>query len=352
MTPGLGCNHFQNIVSNTNTFCSILYQGVRTFIEYFQNNNLLIIPLVIELLSQSNHQGRSKTYFETLLRNIVDSAISNFNLYHYATYIASFFPPNQPRPFSRSLRETVNASSSGLAGPIKAFYEYASAHKQELPALLLQKIQATASELKVEQSNGFLISFLSELIPVADTCLNEAKSSLRSLFTLYITRTVGYEPKKPSDWTRLEELVTCSPQCRNCSSMNTFLKDPKESYYALGNGDYHLHARYHNFQYFDITKKSQWGNPLGVTKTNKWWEKHHPQWQTRAEAVLEAIKKLPQERLKECLGDEYDGIMDLRIVKVAEDVVMNNVVQNDMEGKPFPELGSTVPQKRERENSE
>ncbi|KAL8881817.1 MAG: hypothetical protein Q9192_007715 [Flavoplaca navasiana] len=337
------------MVENTDAICSILYQGVRTFIEHFQNNNLLINPLVIELLSQANHQDRSKSYFDTLLRKIVDSAISNFNLCGYAKYIASLVPPNQSSYSSgRSRETTASAYSNRLAGPIKAFYEYAGAHKQELPALLLQRIQATASELTVEQSNGFLISFLSELIPVADTSLTEAKFCMRSLITLYITRTVGYEPKKPSDWTRLEEINTASCHCNNCSSMNTFLKDPEESYYALGNGDYHLQYQFHDFKYFDIPKKEKWGTPLAVTKTNKWWEEKHPLWQTRAEVVLEAIKNLPQDRLKECLGDEYDAIMDLRIVKVVDDVVMNDVAQSDVEENPFPGLGSTVPQKRGR----
>ncbi|KAL9634325.1 MAG: hypothetical protein Q9204_003043 [Flavoplaca sp. TL-2023a] len=346
LTPKLDRKYFRNMVKNTDTNCSILYQGVRTFIEHFQNNNLLINPLVIELLSQSNHQDRSKSYFDTLLRKIIDSAISNFNLCGYAKYIASLVPPNQSSypSKSKSHETTASASSSRLAGPIKAFYEYASAHKHELPALLLQSIQVTATDLTVEQSNGFLISFLSELIPVADTCLKEAKSCMRSLISLHITRTVGYEPKKPSDWTRLEETTTCHCQCDDCSSMNTFLKDPKESYYALGNGlHYHLKPQFHYFKYFDVGQEGQWGTPLGVTKTNKWWEEQHPQWQTRVEAMLHAIMKLPQDKLKECFGDEYDGIMDLRIVKVVDDAV-----QSDLEENPFPDLESTVPQKRRR----
>ncbi|KAL8879420.1 MAG: hypothetical protein Q9198_002961 [Flavoplaca austrocitrina] len=130
--------------------------------------------------------------------------------------------------------------------------------------------------------------------------------------------------------------------------MNTFLKNPKESYYALGKEDYHLQSQFHDFKYFDIPKKGQWGTPLAVTKTNKWLEEQHPQWQTRAETVLEAIKKLPQNKLKECFGYEYDGILDLRIVKVVDDVVMNDVVQSDVEETAFPGLESTVPQKRGR----
>ncbi|KAL8974707.1 MAG: hypothetical protein Q9197_001076 [Variospora fuerteventurae] len=330
----------------------VLYQGVRIFIQHFQDNNLLTNPLVVELLSQSDHQGRSKIYLETLLRNIVESAVSNFNLRQYATYTVSLFPPNQTNSSSRSRGEDASTNSSRRAGPIKAFYDYSSAYKQDLPAQLFQRIQATASELAVEQSNGFLITFLSELIPVADTWFNEAKSCIRSLITLHIIRTVGYEPKKPTDWTRLEEISTCShSNDDSCLKMNAFLKDPEASYYALGEKDYYLRSHFHNFEYFDVEEKGPW-NVVGVTKTNKWWEEQHPKWQARAEKVLEAVKKLPQDRLQECLGDEYDGVMDLKMVKIMDDADIDDPLQSDQEGKGYSELASFVPQKRRRENSE
>ncbi|KAL8924487.1 MAG: hypothetical protein Q9172_002652 [Xanthocarpia lactea] len=330
----------------------VLYQGARIFIKCFQNNSLLTNPLVIELLLHTNHQGRSKIYLETLLRNIIEPAISNFNLPTYAIYAASIIPPSQPDASNRSRGQEANVTSSRLAGPIKAFYEYASACSQELPALLLQRIEATASELTVKQSNSFLISFLSELIPVAYASSIEAQSCMRSLITLYIIRTVGHEPKKPTDWTRLEEVTTCFRRCDHCLKMNTFLKDPEVSYYALADADYHLQSQFKDFRYFDEDKRTGTWFPVGVTKTNKWWEEQHPKWQTRAEAVLQAIKKLPQDRLKEFLGSEYDGIMDLKMVRVVDDAVADDAMQTQQEGKGYPGLASSVPQKRVRESSE
>ncbi|KAL8764944.1 MAG: hypothetical protein Q9209_007808 [Squamulea sp. 1 TL-2023] len=319
----------------------VLYQGVRVFIEHFQNNNLLINPLVVELLSQSNHQGLSKIYVETLLRNIVESAVSNFNLCQYATYTARL-----------SRGQKTSAISSRLAGPIKAFYEYSSTCKQDLPAQLLQRIQATASELTAEQSNGFLISFLSELIPVADTSFNEAQSCICSLVALYIIHTVGHEPKKPTNWTRLDEMCTCSHAYDDdCSKMNTFLKDPEASYRALGDVNYYLQSHFQNFKYFDVEKKQTW-KIVGVTKTNKWWEEQHQKWQSRAEKVLGAIKELSQDRLKDCLRDEYDSVMDLRIVKIVDDTVVDGAIQSGKEGKKYLETMTSMPQKRRRENSE
>ena len=331
---------------------SVLYQGARIFIKCFQNNSFLTNPLVIELLSHTNHQGRSKIYLETLLRNIIEPAISNFNLSAYATYAASIIPPSQPDSSNRSRGQEASVSSSKLAGPIKAFYECASACNQELPALLLQRIQATASELTVEQSNSFLISFLLELIPVANASSVEAQSRIGSLITLYIIRTVGHEPKKPTDWSRPEEMTTCSRGCDYCLKMNTFLRDPEVSYYALRESDYHLYHHFHQFQYFDEDKRSGAWMSVGVTKTNKWWEEQHPKWQARAEAVLDAIKKLPQDRLKEFLGSEYDGIMDLRMVRIVNDAVADDAMQSEQEGKEYSGLASSVPQKRGRGSSE
>ncbi|KAL8820946.1 MAG: hypothetical protein Q9223_000934 [Gallowayella weberi] len=331
------------------TNCNVLYQGVRIFIEHFHDNNLLINPLLVELLSQSNHQGPSKIYLETLLRKIVESAVSNFNLCQYATYTATRTPPNQSEASSRSRGQEGSAISRKLAGPVKAFYEYTSTCQQDLPAQLLQRIQATASELTAEQSNGFLISFLSELIPVADTSFNEAQTCIRALITLYIIRTVGHEPKKPTDWTRLEEMYTGSHD-NDISRTNTFLKDPETSYYALGNESiYDLKFSFHDFKYFDFEQKGYWGPIAGVTKTNKWWEEQYSNWQSRGEGALGAIKTLPQDRLKECLGDEYDMVMDLRMVKIVDDAVVDDAIQGDNEEKAD---GSSVPQKRRRGNSE
>lgn len=305
---------------------------------------------MVELLSQSNHQGRSKNYLDTLLRNIVESAVSNFNLCQYATYTTSLIPPKQINSSSRSRGEYASASLSRRAGPIKAFYDYANNCKHDLPVQLLQRIQATASELTIEQSNGFLVSFLSELISVTDTRFNEAKSCIRSLITLYIIRTVGHEPKKPTDWTRLEEMSTCDGD-DDCLKMNTLLKDPEASYHALGYGRFYvMESHFHLFKYFDV--EMQGCKPVGVTKTNKWWEEQHPQWQTRTEKVLKTIKQLPQDRLKECFGDEYDGVMDLKMVKIMDHANIDDAVQSDKEGEGNSKLASSVPQKRGRENSE
>ncbi|KAL8686814.1 MAG: hypothetical protein Q9218_006846 [Villophora microphyllina] len=307
----------------------LLYQGVRIFVSHFQNNSLLTIPLVLELFSHLNHQGRSKSYLDALLRKIIGPAISNYNLRLYATYNTSRIPAGQNHSSGGSREQRK------LAGPIKAFYEYTNAHNRNLPPLLLQNIE----------SNGFLFSLLSELIPAGNVSSLDVQRCIRSLISRCIIQTVGHEPKKTRDWTRLGETVTCPRDCVECSKMNTFLKDPRVSYHVLDTHSYHFEGQFHNVAYFDVEKVG-WNSPTGVTETLKWWEEQHSKWKARVDSVMGAIRKRPQDRLKECLGHDYDDIMNLRMIKVVDDAVESN-----KEEKEYTGLGSGVPQKRVRENS-
>ena len=91
---------------------------------------------------------------------------------------------------------------------------------------------------------------------------------------------------------------------------------------------------------------------LVLLKRTNGGKNSHPQWQTRTEKVLKTIKQLPQDRLKECFGDEYDGVMDLKMVKIMDHAIIDDAVQSDKEGEGNSKLASSVPQKRGRENSE
>ena len=314
---------------------SVLYQGVRIFVKHFQADRLLINAMVVEFFSRPDSQGRSKIYLDSLLYSIVESAISNFDLCQYAMYIELSKIPG------------VESLSRRYGGPFKAFYEYACAWRQDSSIQLLRRIKDQASELTAEQSNVFLISFLYELIPIVDVSSVEVQECIRSLISVYILRRVGHEPKKPTDWTRLEEMKNCwrKEACKDCQKMNAFLKDPELKYLALeGMETYHLESGFEYFKYFDIEKRG-W-TTIAVTKTLKWWEEDHLKWQTRASSALEALRKLPQDRLKDCLGHEYDDFMDLRMVKVVDDPPDSNE-----KGNHSSEPGSSVPQKRARQAS-
>ncbi len=54
-----------------------------------------------------------------------------------------------------------------------------------------------------------------------------------------------------------------------------------------------------------------------IKKTTKRWEEEHAKWRKRAESMQQRLKKFPQPALKQALGERFDEIMDLRMVKIA-----------------------------------
>ncbi|KAL8719247.1 MAG: hypothetical protein Q9225_003732 [Loekoesia sp. 1 TL-2023] len=326
----------------------ILYQGVRAFVKGFQTHGLFINPLMVELFLQLQQQDCSHTYLESLLQRSIESAVSNFDLSEYATYIKTLSSRASKGSLRnrRGLGEKETQSSSG--GPIKAFYEYVSVREQRTPSQLLEKIQNQASGLTVEQLKEFLMSFLEEIITVADVSSVEVQECIQSLVTTYITGTVGNEPKKPSDWARPKEVKDkCYENCDDCSKMNAFLRDPELQNHTLPVKEEawqmeHLRSQYHWFKYFKIEGNER--NPVAVTKTLKWWEELHRNWESRACNALKALRKLPQTELKHCLAHQYDEIMDLRMVKMIDDFH-----ENTSQEKRYYETTSTVPNKRLRE---
>ncbi|KAL9594089.1 MAG: hypothetical protein Q9219_007223 [cf. Caloplaca sp. 3 TL-2023] len=321
----------------------LLYQGVRTFVESHQNDSLFIVPVVVELLSHSDQEGNTKKFLDALLRKNIKSAIGNWNFSQYAAYNISCHAASQQYGYSPGSRIQY-----GLAGPIQKLFEYISAHDQSLFCHLLEKIHSQAADLIDDQCNAFLFSFLHELIKILGISSPQPRQCIRTLISQHIIRTVGHEPHQPRDWSRPEETVTCDREpCAGCAKMNEFLKDPVASYLALDDSiEYHVRYQFHGYQYFD-QKKSGWNPPTGVTKTMKWWDESHKKWQARADKVSKALKKLPQDSLKGFLGDEYDEIMDLKMVKVVDDLM-----EIDGGGNSKAGCESGVPQKRARESPE
>ena len=298
---------------------------------------------MVELFLYLQQQNRSGTYLKSLLQRFIEPAISNFDLPRYASYIET----RSSRAFKGSLRNSrgqgEKETQSIPGGPIKALYEYVSAHKQETPSRLLQKIQTQASELTVEQSKEFLMSFLEEIMTVVDVSSVGAQRCIQSLVTSYITQTVGKEPKKPSDWARPEEVKPiCYRKCADCPKMNTFLRDPELQHHILSCEEpWHLKFKYNYFRYLEVDEVDR--TPVAVTKTLKWWEEQHRKWESRASDALEALQKLPQAELKQCLTHRYDEIMDLRAVKVIDD-------SDESKNQGHYETRSTVPQERLRDD--
>ena len=63
---------------------------------------------------------------------------------------------------------------------------------------------------------------------------------------------------------------------------------------------------------------------LTITKITEAWENAHRRWQRRASVAQEALQRLPQPTLKQCLAEKYEPTMDLHMLKVAYRSPSNN----------------------------
>jgi len=198
--------------SATDKFDSVLYQGVRVFVERFLHNDDLINALLVELLLGLEDPVSSRNFFENLLQIILEPAIANFRIVRYAAYIG---------------KRSQSRGHNKHAGPIKTFYERACVHDQGKPSRLLSKLGNQASELiGHEQTKSFLMSLSEELLAIVDASLPESRECIQALVTTYITKNAGIEPAQPTDWARPEEVDRCyRKDCNECSEMETFLRN-------------------------------------------------------------------------------------------------------------------------------
>ena len=300
---------------------------------------------MVELLIHLQSPGSSQNFFESLLQRILESAISNFDLQQYAAYVESRSSQSVNSSMRKDHGKGEKGTRSSCAGPIKAFYERVCAQDQGTPSRLLGKIQPQASKLTKAQLKNFLMPLLEELINVVDVSSSEAQECFQSFLTIFITQTVGKEPKKPSDWARPEEVVSkFYMKCNCCAKMNEFLMDPKARTHRIScKKIWYLRCNYHGFEYFDV--ESVDSTPVAVAKTLKWWEQQHQKWESYASIALEALRKLPQAKLKECLAHQYNEIMDLRMVKVDDG---STRPESTSKVRHLYQTRTTVPQTRPR----
>ena len=182
--------------------------------------------------------------------------------------------------------------------------------------------------------------------PVIDT--HDAGLFYQSMMTVYITHFIQNEPKKPVDWRRLEEAEKlCTSTCPTCRPARDFLMDPaEETCTFIEDGKSHLNGKL----WITDCKYSfdRWEKPrvLTVTKTTKLWEKAHSEWEERVKTAQETFHQLPQAEMKRHLGEKYEAIMDLRMVRLPDEASEESA-EMDLDKN----RGSTVPQKRFRSDS-
>ena len=311
-------------------FRSIIYQGVRKFAVHFLQDRNVTNTLIIELLIVSPDSDGLQTFFEDLLRHILTPTVSNFDLLQYTAYIKAH---------------------STRGGPIKEFYKRSCAQSNTTSSELLAKIQTQAPSLTHKQTEEFLLPLIGDIMDVMDLSSCNAHGFFYSLFTIYITQTMQQEPQRPRDQARLEEAAPeCfRKDCEVCPRIIEFLKNSETETMKFPCDDpWHLrHTSYVKYLEVQPHKSGDGKEEVTLTKTIRWWEEKHRKWEERCSTTLEALRKLPQAKIKECLSDRYDDIMDLRAVKLHSNSHATGLKRSS-QSQNHNRAGSPVPRKRPR----
>ncbi len=258
--------------------------------------NALNVELLLELSDPKNVR---KEFLRDLFRVISKSAISMFDLELYYAYVKRLY-------------------SSKTDVLIRDFYNQTLAHDKDLASNLLRQLSTQGPNAEKNTALGVLSPLMKELLPSVDTGSMEVQTCFQSLVATYITKTVGEEPSKPEDWARPAEVYKCySDGCKACSELNSFLKDPeaKELTIALKADDKN-HLRW-RFDYLETGDGDREGE-VRYTKTLKEWGKRHHKWVSDGEAAQKMLQELPQDALKQALGDKYDTLMALDLDRIGK----------------------------------
>ncbi|KAH8744688.1 hypothetical protein F5883DRAFT_654985 [Diaporthe sp. PMI_573] len=256
-------------------------KAVTDFIDRFKEFKEFMNALNIELLLElSNPKNVRKEFLRDLFRVISEFAISTFDFELYYAYVKHLYYSN----------------TDVL---IRDFYNQTLAHDKDLASNLLRQLSTQAPNCREEYSSL------------------EVQTCFQSLVGAYITKTVGEEPSKPEDWARPAEVYKCYSGCKACSELNPFLKDPKAKEITIAlNADDQNHIKWH-FDYLETGNGDREGE-VRYTKTLKGWEKRRRNWVLDGEAAQKKLQELPKDALKQALGDKYDTLMGLDLVRIGK----------------------------------
>ena len=205
---------------------------------------------------------------------------------------------------------------------------------QSLPtdaSKLLAKLQSQTESISEKELRRLVIPLLGEMIHVIEQSPLDAFQFYKSIMTTYILKTVGNEPEKPRDWVRKEEKdgIRCDRKCSACQSLQDFLINPKEETCTVSvSGQDVAHFKYYIPDQCKTAIDWPWTTAVfTITKTHKFWEASHSNWKKRVSEAQYALGRLPREVLRKCLGDEYDAIMSMDMVRLREDDATGQTVE-------------------------
>jgi hypothetical protein len=179
------------------------------------------------------------------------------------------------------------------------------------------------------------------MMGIINQCPLDACQFYQSMMTTYITRAVKPEPKKPGDWSQPGELGDCGqPHCSICLPVKEFMLDPveKEREFNFANYESLYHVRNLLSSRCDLFLHYSGGSKaLSVTKGMSECRVEYNKWEERAKTALRHFTRfVPRADLKRCLGDKYDVIVCLKMLRLPkenENVTAQNTDPSDESSK-------------------
>lgn len=313
--------------------------------------------LAVEMLSFSESSAMNKDLVASLWPCFLDAVVSQFELQEYCLESKVSSPDDYPYSswkYCLSQDEKRRRNASNVVRLVQQLLQT----DEEKASKLLRQISLQSETLSYEELDLLVIPLLEQMLGIVKQGSLDDRQFYRSMITTYIIRVVRQEPKKPSDWARLDEKIRCyekNDECPHCRLLEEFFQNPDEESRKFVMTDDSKHMQYSMpWQTEKSIDESQTPPVLIVTKTLQRWENDHEYWLRQANRAQETLKRLPQDDLKRCLGqEEYDALMDLRPVKVSKETICNTDAitpqENTTTGNDPNKV--TVPQKRPRSDS-
>ena len=312
--------------------------------------------LAVEMLSFSECSTVKKDLVASFWPCFLDAAVSLFELQEYCLASKARYSDDYPYSSWKDCWSEDEKRRRNASNVVRLHQQLLLTDEEKASKLLLQ-ISLQSQTINKEELDLLVIPILEQINGIVNQCPLDSRQFYRSMILTYMIRIVQQEPKKPSDWARLDEKIRCwanKKGCPDCRSLEEFFHNSNEESCRFVMTDDSKHLEYSvPWQTKKSIDKSQTPPVLIVTKTLQRWESDHENWQRRAKRAQETFKRLPQDDLKRCLGqEEYDALMDLRLLKIPKETISTATItpQETTTAGNDPET-VTVPQKRPRSDS-
>ena len=289
--------------------------SVKPFIARFTGRPGFSNKLTLKVIISIQDPSKSETITARLLPLVLGIVVPQFKLAEW--YSAPGWLGDLKAEY------TTYEQAGRDAKNIARFHQHLFESSPTDATILLAMIQSQLQTASVEAIAWLTIVLLKEMTPIVDQCPLEAGQFYTTLLTSFVQKFVQQEPERPTDWAQPKKAenfdVNRYNGCRRCSScpalQEFFLASTEESRTFTEPLDLpHLQDRVKCYRGLCQASLDESQSPPVLTLTKI--AEDHAAWKERASKAQESFAKLPQDALKQALGDDYDAITNLDMVRL------------------------------------